>query len=166
MARVKRADPTRISRIPVSSNRAPLKAEGLDQKNFYYRWVNDIDDRIATFIAAGYEFVEDKNISTGEPTVDSSSTRTLDSRKRKPVGRGIFAYLMRLPIQFWKEDQAAKEREIRAVERSMIRPGKGGPVQNDVDYGKMSLGSRQGEEDVKFHNIEKAPEDALGGEQG
>jgi len=145
----------REGRIPVSSNRALLKAEGLDQKNYSYRWVNDIDERIGVFLQGGYEFVEDKSVKTGESTVDTNSTRTLDSRKRKTVGRGVFAYIMRLPIALYNEDQKAKQREIEQTERSMLRPGKkGGPIAEGVDYGKVSLGSRKGEEKVAFHEID------------
>jgi len=154
MGRISRSDEARPARVPVASNRAPLVVKGFDHENFVGRWVNDIDDRIATFLAAGYEFVnnEAKKIVAGEPTVDSSTG--LDSRVKKPVGRGVTAYLMRIPKKWWEEDQKAKQADIAETERAILSPGKGKAVSGEVDYGKVSISSRKGDEQVQFHQID------------
>ena len=55
---------TRQGRVPVASNRAPLVVKGFDQDNYVGRWVSDRDDRISTFLAAGYEFVMKKDVTS------------------------------------------------------------------------------------------------------
>ena len=133
-----RDEPVRKPRIPVASNRAPLTYKGLDTKNFYQRWVMDRDDRIAAFIDAGYEFVKPSGNAVGDPSV---STQAQDgSRVSKSAGfGGLKLYLMQLPIKFYNEDQAAKQREVDEIEDSMRRPGAGKHVSSDVDYGSIKM---------------------------
>ena len=74
MTRETREAQARPKRISVNQQRDRLNVLGLDTKSFYYRWVNDVEDRILTFKNAGYEFVnksEAKNL--GDPTVDASA---------------------------------------------------------------------------------------------
>lgn len=134
MSRVSRKDEVRPTRVPVSANRAPLNVKGFDHQNFQGRWVNDIDDRIAAFLEGGYEFVTKDGNTSVEPTMDA--TTKLDSRVKKPVGKGVTAYLMRLPKALWLEDQMAKERELQALDRAMKSPGS-----NGADYGKVRIGN-------------------------
>jgi len=134
MSRVSRKEEVRTTRIPVSSNRAPLVVKGFDHANFQGRWVNDIDERIATFLEGGYEFVLKDGHTVGEPTMDA--TTKLDSRVKKPVGKGVTAYLMRLPKDLWLEDQANKEKELAALDRAMKAPRS-----NGADYGSVKMGS-------------------------
>ncbi|MHB8603493.1 MAG: hypothetical protein ACYC9R_12740 [Nitrosotalea sp.] len=134
VSRVSRKEDVRPKRIPVSANRAPLTVKGFDHANFQGRWVNDVDDRLAIFLEGGYEFVTRDNGTVAEPTMDA--TTKLDSRVKKPVGRGVTAYLMRLPKELWLEDQAAKERELKEIDRAMKAPGT-----NKADYGKVQIGN-------------------------
>ena len=144
----------RPERIPVTASRAPLTVQGFDHQNFSGRWVNDVDDRIARFLDAGYEFITKDGVTVGEPTVDSSSG--LDSRVSKPVGRGVRAYLMRLPRNLYNEDQMAKQREIDALDEAIRRPGKrGGPISLEVDYGEVSLESEQGDEKIRSRKFKR-----------
>jgi hypothetical protein len=77
-----------------------------------YRVVNDVPGRLAMFQQAGYEFdttasrVVDKGIAEGE---------AIDTRKIVNSGAGVKSYLMRIPKEFYDEDQA---RKIEAVKRS------------------------------------------------
>ncbi len=138
VSRVDRDEPVRKQRVPVSSNRAPLAYKGLDKDNFSYRWVMDRDDRIATFLEAGYEFVKPTGAPVGDPTVDSS--KQVGSRVVKTAGfGGLKLYLMFLPIQFYNEDQMAKQKEIDALEATMREPGKGKIVSKDIDFGSIKL---------------------------
>jgi hypothetical protein len=153
MSKIDRQE-TRQGRVPVASNRAPLAVKGFDHDNFAGRWVDDRDDRLAMYLEAGYEFVPDTvKESHGDKTVDSSSG--LDSRKKKPGGKGKTLYLMRLPRELYNEDQLAKQREIDLMERAMASPGSGSTVEDGVDYGQVSLGHQAGNEKVQFRKIRK-----------
>jgi hypothetical protein len=135
MSRISRDEKARPARVSVASSRAPLVVKGLDQKNFFQKWVLDVDDRIQNFIEAGYDFVrKEPKVVAGEKTVETSEG--LDSRISKPAGRGLRLFLMQQPIKFRKEDQKAKDREIDLTEEA-IKPSNN----KDVDAGKMSLGS-------------------------
>lgn len=130
-------------RVPVSSSRAPLKVNGFDQTNQVGRWVNDIDDRIIRFLEGGYQFVnQDGSLSVGEGG-SAGSASSVDSRVKKPVGKGVTAYLMAIPREFYEADQAAKQREVDATEEAMKRPGKGS-ISKEVDYGTVNVQSKFG----------------------
>ena len=109
----------RPSRKPV---RTPLGARnrltfsGLDTKNFVYRVINDEDDRLNQAQEAGYEFVEsDKQLGD----IRAAEASKLGSKVSKPVGGGITGYLMRIPKEYYEEDQAAKAQKLNDLEKSM-----------------------------------------------
>lgn len=135
MSRLSREESVRPQRIPVADSRAPLVVKGLDQKNFYARWVLDVDDRIQNFLNAGYEFVNQNQIqSAGSKTVETSAST--DTRVSKPAGRGLKLYLMRQPRKFYDEDRRAKDKEIDLTEES-IRPSR---EKEGANFGKVKLG--------------------------
>lgn len=141
MTRETRESQQRPARVSVSQQRDKLNVLGLDTKNFYYRWVNDTDDRLLTFQNAFYVFVDKSEIkSSGDPTIDTS--KGTDSRVRKGVGGGKVAYLMKLPIELRKADEANKEAEILETERAMTKV-KSGQNQHsaaqEADYGSLTL---------------------------
>lgn len=145
MTRESRESQARPKRVSVSDQRDKLNVLGLDTNNFYYRWVNDIDDRLLTFKNAGYEFVQKSEVkSLGDPTVDSSLGT--DSRLRKGVGGGRIAYLMKLPLEFKQEDDARKEAELLETERAMRRLKKetGHSMSQEADYGNIDFQSKRG----------------------
>lgn len=119
-------------RIPVSGHRDVLTVQG-KQEGFVYRWVNDVDSRIARFKAAGYELVED-DVEVGTPTVDNPGK--YGSVVSKDVGRGTTAYLMRIPEEFYSEDQAAKMRQVDESEADMKRTLNSG---HDGTYGSVKI---------------------------
>jgi hypothetical protein len=125
----------------VAAQRDKLNVLGLDTKNFYYRWVNDVEDRLLIFKNAGYVFVDKSEVkASGDPTIDTS--KGTDSRLRKGVGGGIVAYLMKLPMEYRKEYDAEKDAEILETERAMTRI-KSSTNQHsaaqDADYGSLTL---------------------------
>jgi hypothetical protein len=97
------------------------------------------DDRIATFLEAGYEFVKPSGESVGESTIDS--VKQVGSRVTKSAGYGgLKLYLMFLPKKFYDEDQLIKQREIDEIENTMREPGKGKIIPKDgVDFGSIKL---------------------------
>jgi hypothetical protein len=100
-------------------NRLTVKAADKDP-NFTYRWINDKDSRLADAQQAGYEFVTD-DIKAGDPRAAEASQ--MDSRVSKPAGGGLTTYLMRIPNDYYKEDQKAKADTIDEMEKS-LKPDK------------------------------------------
>lgn len=134
MSRIQREESVRTERIPVASNRAPLQVKGLDNENFHYRFVLDVDDRLDIFKQAGYEFVRHDGrgkIIVGEPTIESSDDKSCVVTK--PAGRGLKLFLMKIPKKWYEEDQKAKRDEIKKVEEAMKLSPKGG------DYGRLNI---------------------------
>lgn len=140
MTRETRESQERPKRVSVNQQRDKLNVLGLDTDKFYYRWVNDIEDRLLVFKNAGYEFVDKSEVkSSGDPTVDTS--RGTDSRIRKGVGGGRVAYLMKLPLEYKREYDAEKEAEILEAERAMrrLKSETGHHMSQDADYGKADI---------------------------
>lgn len=104
----------RPTRTPLGA-RNRLTFKNLDP-NFNYRVINDQDDRLARAQEAGYEFVESSE-KLGDPRAAEGTT--LGSAVAKPVGGGVTGYLMRIPKEFYDEDQAAKEARIKETELAM-----------------------------------------------
>lgn len=79
----------------------------LDRDNYYYRWFSEQPSRggrIQRAEAAFYEKVCDKS---GQPIT-------------RPSGEGTM-YLMRLPIEYWEEDQQAKREKVERTLRDEAR---------------------------------------------
>jgi hypothetical protein len=135
VSREQMVEESRPKRVPVNeANRNKLTVNGLDHDNFYYRWVNDTEDRMSIFLQAGYEFVDQNGTPVGDGGVDQSAGKT--SKFSKPVGFGVTAYLMRIPRSLWLEDQKRKEDDLKEVEADMKRA-----AQQNSDYGKFETGS-------------------------
>lgn len=123
----------RPARIPVSeANRDKLFVAGLDHENYMYRWVNDAEGRLAAFIAGWWEFVDQNGNSVGDEGIDSSAGTS--SKFTKGVGKGVVSYLMRIPKEFWLEDQQSKERELKEREAEIKRN-----IKAIGDYGKVEI---------------------------
>ena len=112
--KTKRPDRSAKKRTPLGT-RNRLGFTNLDER-FNYRVINDQDDRLARAEEAGYEFVESDE-QLGDTRVAEGTIP--GSRVSKPVGNGVTGYLMRIPINFYKEDQAAKAANIQATEDAM-----------------------------------------------
>jgi hypothetical protein len=109
---------TRPKRVPLGQrNRLSF---GKQDPNFVYRVINDQDERLQQAQEAGYEFV------TGdEPLGDKRAAEggKIDSRVSKPVGNNTRGYLMRIPKEFYDEDQNAKMGKVDEVEKA-LKPDK------------------------------------------
>lgn len=118
-------------RVPMG-RRSVLTIAGItDNENFHYHWFNDIEERLQYALEAGYEFVGKAGLSVGDKTVES--VRGTDSVVKKGVGGGRIAYLMRIPIEIYNEDQAAKQREVDELESTIKAPKVEG------SYGKVEV---------------------------
>ena len=119
----------KAKRIPVSGSRDILTVEGKDP-NFKYSWVNDTDNMLARFQRGGYQFV-DHAVEVGQSVADSSEGTS--SIVSKDVGKGVTAYLMRIPMEFYEEDQRNKHKRITEQEDDMRR------MVNSGQYGKVDI---------------------------
>jgi len=110
---------TRANRIPVSGPRDILTISGKDP-NYEYRWVKDTPGRIQRFFNGGWEYHVDPEAVVGQRTVDSGS-RLGSALTRNTDGTVLVA--MRIPKEWYDEDQKRKWDEIDAIEDSMKNSG-------------------------------------------
>lgn len=121
----------RKQRTPVGGPRNILTVANKDP-NYVYRFVKDEPGRIDLFKEGGYEVVT-------QPTEvgDSAVNRHSQLGSAVTVVRGTSTLvLMRIPKEWYDEDQASKQEEIDALEATM-RSGNAG------DYGKIEIASRK-----------------------
>ena len=109
--RPNRSKPTRVK----FNNRNKISFDGMDP-NYVYRVVNDKDGRIAKMEEIGYELVEsDGQIGDYRVAEGSKMGRALS----KPVGNGVTGYLMRIPKEYYDEDQAEKAKRVDSSEAAL-----------------------------------------------
>jgi hypothetical protein len=115
MAKTSTVAKERPTRTPVSGPRDVLTVADKDP-NYVYRWVNDTVGRIDRYLAGGYEFVQQAG-EIGQKTVDRASR--LGSVVTRSVGGTVTGVLMRIPREWYDEDQEAKQDQIDSLEDSM-----------------------------------------------
>lgn len=108
-------------KITTRPKRTPLGARnrltfGAQDPNFVYRIVNDQDERLQQAQEAGYQFVE-SDTPLGDKRVAEGGK--VDSRVSKPVGNGVRGFLMRIPKEYYDEDQKAKMDLVDETEKAM-----------------------------------------------
>lgn len=126
----------RPSRTPIHEQRDKLALKGIDDPNFVFRVVNDTPGRIDKFLKAGYEIVltsmyPDANIQLADPTAGQAGQE--GSPVKIGVGRGVQGYLMRIPVEWYNEDQLAKELQLQELEEQMVQRAK------TETYGKLEI---------------------------
>lgn len=129
-----KAPKERVRRNPVEG-RNKLKVRGEDP-NYVYRIVNDVDDRIADFLEAGWELDTSEEIRVGDSRIDENSR--LGKVRLVSVGGGQKAVLMKIRRDWYEEDQAAKLEYVRKSEEAMR------PNPNDGGYGKIDITRKTG----------------------
>ncbi len=118
----------RKQRTPLAGKQ-PLAVRG-KEPGYHYRIVNDKDDRVYDFIDAGYEVVGSE-VVVGDNRVDRPSEP--GSVKQISVGGGDKAILMRIPEEFYQEDQAAKQVKLKQLEDTTKKDALSG------HYGKLDV---------------------------
>lgn len=97
-----------------------LKTAGLDQENYVYRVVNSDDSRYAGRVAnlkkRGYAITANEQLGD-EVGVEAHQIGSVTSR---PVGHGVNGILMRIPREFYEEDQRQKQAEVDETEKGMV----------------------------------------------
>lgn len=101
--------------------RAPLGARNRlsftnQDPNFVYRVINDQDDRLKQALEAGYQFVVSDEKLGDKRAAEGGA---VDSRVSKPVGNGVRGFLMRIPKEYYDEDQKTKADKIDETEKAM-----------------------------------------------
>lgn len=125
----------RPSRVPLNQrNRLSIRDR---DPNYQYRWVTanleSDPDRIERLAEIGYEVVPQKSVGTvNDKQVDIPST--LGSAGLRSVGKGDKAVLMRIPKEWFNEDQAEKQAQIDAVERAQ---------KDRADYGSIQIEAKK-----------------------
>lgn len=100
-------------RRPVNGMVTRMDVRG-KEPGYHYIWVND--DKVDIYLEGGYEFVRHA-VTVGSKRIDTTSL-TMESQIWKNVGRGVKAFLMRIPDELHTEDVAAEQKtadeQIRA----------------------------------------------------
>jgi hypothetical protein len=107
----------RPTRTPVGK-RQRLSVKGKDPA-FEYRFVNDTDARVEDFLDAGWTFEDSKTVRIGDKRIEGVSPE--GTKLQLSVGSGTKAFLMKIPKEFYIEDQITKQEEVNALEGSMKR---------------------------------------------
>lgn len=97
--------------------------------DYHYRIVNDVGDRVEILKERGYEVVTDK-VRLGDYRV--ANPKGEGSPVTAYVGGGQKGVLMRIPKEFFKEDQAAKQEYNDEMEAATKSTAAG-------DYGKIDI---------------------------
>jgi len=118
-------------RTSISGTRNVLTVSG-KEPGFEYRVVNDDGDRISQFEEMGYEIVKDQNIKVGDRRIASPTKE--GSPVQVSVGNGMKAFVMRIPKDWYDEDQAAKAKHVDDIERGTLKEAR-----EAADYGKVSV---------------------------
>lgn len=93
--------------------------EGLKEKGFVYRWLNDTNNRLhAKTKQDDWDVVNE----TIDPTKDNGEGTAV----RRPVGTKqdgspLFAYLVRKPEDYYREDKAKEQEQIKEQEDALKR---------------------------------------------
>jgi hypothetical protein len=130
--REKQVEAVRPKRTPLGS-RNLLTVEN-QEPGFHYAWVSDSDvipGGVQKFLDAGYTFVLDPKLAVGDQSANNTMTG-IGSAVSRNGGRGVTLYLMRILQEYYDEDAAAMEAQIKQQELDMRRPGEGG-------YGKLKI---------------------------
>jgi hypothetical protein len=119
----------RVRRTPVGV-RNVLTVQGKDP-NYVYRIVNDTGDRVEQFKAGGYETVSASEVQIGDRRVNAATPE--GSIAQCSVGGGVKGVVMRIPKEWYEEDQLAKQKQVAETEAS---------TRSDAlkaDYGKFDI---------------------------
>jgi hypothetical protein len=103
----------RRTRVPLGMKQASLVASA--RPGYQRRWVNDVAGRLQQAIDGGYEHVSQ------DPTAKSQDLGVKTSRivGAKEDGQAMSAYLMEIPMDWYEEDQKAKQKPLDEFEAAL-----------------------------------------------
>jgi hypothetical protein len=120
----------RKDRVPVSGAKDILTVKNKDP-NYEYRWVYDTPGRVERYKEGGYEVVTE-NLEIGQKQVGQETKLGSAITKRSGVGTLV---LMRIPKEWYDEDQAAKQERVDALEDSMREDVRRGQIPGSQEPG-------------------------------
>lgn len=120
-----RPDRSKPKRVSIADQRNILTHPEANDPNYMYRVVVDYKSkpgRIQKFKNAGYVHVQ-----SGEGMGDDAAGKPtkLGKQVSVPVGNGETGYLMKIPKEYFDEDQSAKEKSLKETEAAMKRKKEG-----------------------------------------
>lgn len=127
----------RKKRVPLNK-RDVLTARDKD-KNYEYRFVNDVEDRVLRFEEAGWEIVKGQKV--GDQRAGSDSP--MGSATTKAVGGGRTAVLMKKKREWYEEDYAEKQTINDKSEQGLIAHAAQGR------YGKLEINKSKFDGELK-----------------
>jgi hypothetical protein len=98
--------------------------------DFVYRVVNDQGDRVAQFLDAGYELVNASEVRVGDKRINNATPE--GSKAQVAVGKGDKAFVMRIKKEWYDEDQAAKQKQVDELERSIKQTASGAGLTGNI----------------------------------
>lgn len=121
----------RTRRSPINGSRNILTVSG-KEPDYEYRIVNDLGDRVAIMQENGYEIVSDNNVKVGDRRIANPTQE--GTPVKVSVGGGVQGYLMRIPKEFYDEDQASKQSVVDETELAMKKD-----AAKSSDYGNLKV---------------------------
>lgn len=100
------------------------------------RVVNDVGDRVEAFKEMGYEVVDDPDIRIGDRRAGKAGS--VGTAVTVNVGQGTKAVLMKQRLDYYEEDQKAKQEQVNSDEDAMYQRAR----QKESDYGSLKIGQR------------------------
>lgn len=107
----------RSTRVPVTE-RNILSVKGKED-GYHYRIVNDTGDRVQQLMDAGYEIVDASSVQVGDKRINATSPE--GTQAQVSVGGGVKAFVMRQKLEWYNEDQAAKQARVNQLEETITQ---------------------------------------------
>jgi hypothetical protein len=129
-ARKKQTSKGKVERVPFGARRKKLQVE--ERKGYVRRWFNDEDGRIEQAEAAGYTFVDRKEVPRLGQGALHEDNSDVNSKVSKIVSRGrekpLRAFLMEIKKSWYDQDQRAKEVVNAQIDDALRNNAPGGNV--------------------------------------
>jgi hypothetical protein len=96
---------------------------------WHYRWINDSPGRIAQALEGDYVFAEPAEVGRA----DNGESRVKELAGTNKDGSAMYAYLMRIPQEFFEEDRTNAQGYLDEIDNA-IRGGSVGQTAADKRY--------------------------------
>lgn len=100
--------------VPQSKLELVTQLEG-----WHYRWINDYPGRISKALAGDYVFAEPAEV--GRDATEDNRVKELAGTQKD--GSAMYAYLMRIPMEFYLEDREISQQYLDQIDEA-IKGGK------------------------------------------
>lgn len=125
-------EPKRKERIPLTGLRTKLELRG-EEPGFHYVFM--LEDNVDAALDGGYEFVTHP-IKIGNRQIDAG--QGIGAKHQVNGGGGRTLYLMRIPEEFFNEDQESIQKEVDASEEQLYHQ-----MNSDGLSGTLQIGGRE-----------------------